>query len=137
MKRLMVVVFSMLFLLAAQSASAVQFFQANLTASQEVPPNASLATGRMVLVLDDAGTTMHFRVSVSGLTGINGAHVHEAAPGVNGSVIFPLDHTLLSNTTPLSGSFAVTPAQVATFQASGYYVNVHTNANPGGEIRGQ
>ena len=138
MNRLIVVVFSMAFLLlAAQSASAIQFFQADLTASQEVPPNASQATGRMVLVFDDASATMHYRLSVSGLTGINGGHVHEAPAGSNGNVIFPLDVTTLSNTNPISGTFTVTPAQLSTFQTSGFYVNVHTTANPGGEIRGQ
>ena len=64
------------------------------------------------------------------------AHVHEGAPGVAGPIVFPL---LKSGDT----TFTVPPnvqlseAQFAAFQAGKLYVNVHTEAHPGGEVRGQ
>src|SRR5205085_3338526 len=118
------------------TANAMQTFEANLSGSQSTPPNSSRGTGRMVLVLNDGGDTMFYRLSVSRLTNLVGAHIHQGAAGVDGPIVFPLDHVALASG-PISGSFAVTTAQVTLFQNSGFYVNVHTAAFPNGEIRGQ
>jgi hypothetical protein len=53
------------------------------------------------------------------------------APGVAGDIVITLDET------DLRGTAAVTAEQVASLEAGGFYVNVHTEANPNGEIRGQ
>jgi hypothetical protein len=62
------------------------------------------------------------------------AHFHGPAdPGKNAGVAVPIT----PNTSPLEGSTTLTDAQAADLQAGRWYVNVHTAANPGGEIRGQ
>ncbi len=38
---------------------------------------------------------------------------------------------------PITGSATLTDAQLADLEAGRLYVNIHTAANPGGEIRGQ
>jgi hypothetical protein len=63
------------------------------------------------------------------------AHIHGPAdPGKNAGVVVPLTGSLKS---PIKGSKVLTSAEVADLEAGKYYVNIHTAANKGGEIRGQ
>ena len=63
------------------------------------------------------------------------AHLHGPAdPGQNAEVAVPFEGELAS---PIKGSATLTDAQAADLQAGKYYVNIHTEANKGGEIRGQ
>jgi CHRD domain len=72
-----------------------------------------------------------------------GAHIHgPASETETAGVLFTLTYT--DSATPatgaagtLAGTFTLTDAQIADLNAGKYYVNVHTTANPGGEIRGQ
>jgi hypothetical protein len=57
-----------------------------------------------------------------------------ADPGQNADVAVPFEGELAS---PIKGSATLTDAQAADLQAGKYYVNIHTEANKGGEIRGQ
>jgi hypothetical protein len=76
-------------------------------------------------------------VTYSGLTGdASAAHFHgPAAPGANAPVIIPIGMGSVPN--PSTGSKVLTDDQIADLLAGKWYVNVHTKANPGGEIRGQ
>src|SRR5690606_1666161 len=74
------------------------------------------------------------------LDGVTAAHIHEAPPGSNGGVIFPLftgGPPPLEEGSPASGTLAPSIDQVAALLAGDYYVNVHTGNAPAGEIRGQ
>jgi hypothetical protein len=83
-------------------------------------------------VLDTATNMVQLDYTFSGLTSAQtAAHIHQAAPGVNGPVIVPLP-----NGSPVSGLFALTPGQATAMAAGNTYVNVHTMMFPGGEIRG-
>jgi len=63
------------------------------------------------------------------------AHIHcGAAAGANAGVAVPLGTNLAS---PIQGSATLTDAQLADLQGGKCYVNVHTAANKGGEVRGQ
>ncbi len=105
-----------------------------LDGGQEVPPVKTDATGKGTIKVSDDK-------SVSGMvktTGVDGmaAHIHIGAPGTNGPVAIPL-------TKGSSGEWSVpvgakmTDAQYAAYKAGNTYVNVHTAANKGGEIRGK
>ncbi len=61
------------------------------------------------------------------------AHIHQGTVGNTGGVIFPLS----GGPSLYAGSVTLTPAQAVTLQTEGFYVNFHTTANGGGEIRGQ
>ena len=108
---------------------------AALSGATEVPTNASTATGAATFSLDPATKILTGTVTTSGITGV-AAHIHEGARGVSGPVVFPLSGgsngvwTVPANT-------VLTDAQYATLQATNYYVNVHSSAFTGGEIRGQ
>jgi CHRD domain len=114
-------------------------FSASLSGASEVPPNASTGTGSATATLK--GTNLTIDGSYSGLTGAaTVGHIHgPAAKGTNAPVLFDL--MPVNDATPGSGkfskSFTLTDAQVADLKAGNYYVNVHTAANAGGEVRGQ
>lgn len=110
---------------------------ATMNAASEVPPNASTGTGNAVVKLDKATKTLTWTVNYNGLTGdATAAHFHgPAAPGANAGVIIPIGMGSVPN--PATGSKVLTDDQIADLLAGKWYVNVHTKANPGGEIRGQ
>lgn len=104
-----------------------------LSGSQEVPPNNSAGKGNGQITVAPDGTVSG-SVAVSGMTPTV-AHIHDGAAGKNGPVIVKLDRT--------DSGFAVPPgtkfneAQLASFKAGSTYINVHSEAFPPGEIRGQ
>ena len=107
-----------------------------LAASQEVPPNGSQGTGTVVTTLDKSTRTLKWTVSYSGLSGpVRAGHFHgPAAPGTNAGVVVPFTGSMAS---PIQGQAVLTEAQMADLVAGKWYANLHTAANPGGEIRGQ
>jgi CHRD domain len=111
-------------------------YKATLDAKSEVPPNASAATGTADIDYDPATKKLSWKVTYSGLTGpATAAHFHgPAEAGKNAGVAVAIPN---AGKSPVEGSATLTDAQAADFTAGKYYVNVHTQANPGGEIRGQ
>ena len=107
-----------------------------LRAANEVPPNASQATGTVDAVLNRDTNLLRWKVNYTGLSGpATAAHFHgPAAAGANAGVVLPWPGPV---TSPMEGSATLTPAQVAELVAGRWYANIHTAANPGGEIRGQ
>jgi hypothetical protein len=110
--------------------------KATLDGKSEVPPNASAGTGTADIDYDAATKKLSWKLSYSGLTGpATAAHFHgPAEPGKNAGVAVAIPN---ATTSPTEGSATLTDAQAADLMAGKYYVNVHTAANPGGEIRGQ
>jgi hypothetical protein len=109
--------------------------KANLAASAEVPPNDSPATGTVTVTFDTASKKLTWQGTYSGLSGpATAGHFHGPAdPGKNAGVAVPIT----PNTSPLQGSADLTDAQAADLMAGKWYVNIHTDAHKGGEIRGQ
>jgi hypothetical protein len=110
--------------------------KATLDGKAEVPPNASAATGTADIDYDAATKKLSWKVTYSGLSGpATAGHFHgPAEAGKNAGVAVPITGIA---TSPVEGSATLTDAQAADLAAGKYYVNIHTAANPGGEIRGQ
>ena len=111
-------------------------YKATLDAKSEVPPNASTATGTADIDYDPASKKLSWKVTYTGLSGpATAAHFHgPAEAGKNAGVAVAIPNAASS---PVEGSATLTDAQAADLEAGKYYVNIHTAANPGGEIRGQ
>ena len=162
--RVIAVTIATIIALAATGAPAgaqVTVFTAALTGSQEVPPNASPASGSITVTLDEALNTLSVSEVFAGLVGgpAAAAHIHCcAAPGTNASVAVPFTgfpamtsgtYThLFDLTDPASfnavfitnhgGTVASARAALIAGMRDGLsYANIHDQQFPGGEIRGQ
>jgi hypothetical protein len=111
-------------------------FKAALDGKSEVPANTSGGSGSADVDYDAASKKLTWKVTYSGLTGpATAAHFHgPAEAGKNAGVQVPIPNIA---TSPTEGSATLTDAQAADLMAGKLYINVHTAANPGGEIRGQ
>jgi len=112
---------------------------AKMTGDQEVPAVTTSAVGLGSFFLNENMDTLCINITAINLSGpITGIHVHQGAMGTNGGVVTDLTPYLNRNkvTATLTGS-DLTPAMLKSYLAGNMYLNVHTAANPNGEIRGQ
>ena len=109
--------------------------KAQLSGASEVPPNKAKATGTADVTYDTVAKKMSWKVTYSGLSGpARAAHFHGPAPkGKNAGVAVAIANTASG----AEGSAPLSDAQAKDLLAGNYYINYHTAANPGGEIRGQ
>jgi hypothetical protein len=105
-----------------------------LTGKEEVPAVQTAATGSGTITVG-ADNSISGSVTTKGIDGI-AAHIHVAAPGKNGPPIVSLEKGSDGVWSVPKGS-KLTTDQVASYKAGELYVNVHTAAHKGGEIRGQ
>ncbi|MBX3587315.1 MAG: CHRD domain-containing protein [Ramlibacter sp.] len=114
----------------------IDIYEARLSGAQEVPANNSTGSGQAELKWNRSSNVLDWKVTYTGLSGeVTGAHIHgPAGPGQNAGVVIPF-MTGLSGT--ITGQTNLTTAQAADLASGRWYVNVHTSAFPGGEIRGQ
>jgi len=110
--------------------------KASLAASQEVPPNDSTGTGTVTMTYDTASKKLTYDGSYSGLSGpATAGHFHgPAEPGKNAGVVVPITD---AKSTSFKGTADLTDAQAADLLGGKWYVNIHTDAHKGGELRGQ
>jgi hypothetical protein len=153
------------FLLASAGASAETMFSATLTGDQEVPPVVTNAGGTAMLTLNDDQNSLSYTLQLFGVDldgnqtpddssdDVTGLHIHAAPAGVNGGVVFgmispghDLDDLMIDAVAgTVSGAWELTDDNgnaslsdnLDELFSEGLYFNVHTPANPGGEIRGQ
>lgn len=142
---------------AGRSVS-INIYHARLSSDQEVPPVAvpSAARGNMHLLLSRDGQTLYYRLTVHRIENVTMAHIHIAPQGAAGPIVVwlrpsgppaqlipgPFNGVLAQGTITaanLVGPLAGMPlsALVAKLDSGEAYVNVHTQRNPPGEIRGQ
>jgi hypothetical protein len=123
-----------------------QKFTATLSGSQEVPPNTSTAKGWAWF--KPMGETVGYKVNASGIEKVTMAHIHNAKSGENGDPVAMLQIAKPGGPTLAEGNITASDLMgslagksisdlVAKMQSGETYVNVHTDANPNGEIRGQ
>ncbi len=113
----------------------IHTYHFTLDGLQEVPPNASPATGAAKVILDMNILQVSWDVTFTGLLGtFTAAHFHHAPPGVNGPVFINMPLTAPGH---LMGTSPISAAMAAEMIAGNTYINIHSTVFPGGEIRGQ
>ncbi len=123
---------------APLSMAEMMKMKADLKASNEVPPTKSSGAGSVDVTYDTATKKLSWKGTYSGLTGpAIAAHFHgPGGPGKNAGVMVPIFQGAAARS-PFEGSATLTDAQAKALMDGDMYVNVHTNANKAGEIRGQ
>ncbi len=140
---------------ASVSQAETTRFKGDLNGSTQVPPSQTAGTGTVTAIYDSDTKRLSWAGSYSGLSGAaTAAHIHGPAPaGTNARLVFWISDNInqcsqgecksSSDTktqplnSPFQGSATLTEPQAADLIAGMYYVNVHTDAYPRGEIRGQ
>ena len=109
---------------------------ATLSGAAEVPSNTRAGMGQLQAEFDKATKTLRYTLRYSGLSGpVKAAHFHgPAEAGKNAGVALGINN---ASESPVQGSAVLTADQAADLLAGKWYVNLHTAANPGGEVRGQ
>lgn len=118
--------------------SRAETYTAYLSPAQEVPAAASTGSGRAIVKLNAAGTSIDWAIVFNGMTSAQTlSHIHgPAAIGVNAAVVINFG-TVGGTSGTLSGTAAITPTQVGQLRSGQFYVNIHSVNFPNGELRGQ
>jgi hypothetical protein len=111
-------------------------FSAELSGASEVPPNESAGTGDLVASFDTESRSFSWTITYEGLTGpATAAHFHgPAEENENAGPVLPISGELPS---PIGGQATLTDEQAQQLQDGLWYINIHTEQYPDGEIRGQ
>ncbi len=131
-----VAVLSLVAMLTVGTAQAATIhLAATLTGTDEVPANTTTGHGEFSAEVETDEKTLVYRATYTGLSGpAVAAHLHgPAEPGANAPPMVMVQDT----SSPISGLVLLTGDQVSDLLAGKWYFNVHTQAHPGGEIRGQ
>ncbi|GAA4340332.1 hypothetical protein GCM10023165_20240 [Variovorax defluvii] len=117
------------------SRSNTASFSGSMNAASEVPPNMTRGSGLVEAWLNRDTNVLKYKIVYTGLSGpATAAHLHgPASAGENAGVVLPFKDP----GSPIEGQATLTPAQAADLSAGKWYANIHTAANPNGEIRGQ
>lgn len=120
----------------------IQTFSATLTGTHEVPQVNTIGTGMAKFTVKNDSTIV-FDITLKGVPGVTGAHIHLGADGAAGEAVA----TLITGADPrgkVSGMIrpadlhGTTMSQLITaLKSGGAYVNVHTKTHPDGEVRGE
>jgi hypothetical protein len=153
MRRVLSLTIAGLFTLAFSAAAQAQTFTATLHGGNENPGVVTGSAGTATVTLNTATNTITYRVEVYNMpVGTTASHIHVGAQGVNGPVVINLTVPAggISNDFALTGTATTTDLVARAAQGinswedfvqalllGNMYVNVHSTANPGGEIRGQ
>jgi hypothetical protein len=132
----LLIVFS--FALALSISVKAETFTANLTGAQEVPANASTASGYARMFVNEGTMTLNYTIVFNNLSAAQtGAHIHAPAAigaSVGVAIAFP---NVGGTSGTITGSTTITALQLSQLRQHLGYVNVHSSTFPGGEIRGQ
>jgi hypothetical protein len=117
-------------------------FHTSLTGQEETPPVTTSATGSAVFNINMAANTLDYQVYVRDIISITAAHLHPGWPGESGpaeiTLYSPSDPHSFDSDNPLMGTLPFEdPQQVLNLISGYYYLNIHTQTYPAGEIRGQ
>lgn len=135
-RRVLLAAFVSATFVSAASAATIQY-SAKLSPAGEIPKTDSKGKGKFDGTFDTKTKALSYTLTFDGLTGpATAAHIHGPATRVQSAgVVAPLGDK--NPGSPLTGTVTLTDDQAKALASSKLYVNVHTAANPGGEIRGQ
>jgi CHRD domain len=107
-----------------------------LSGMNEIPSNSSMGKGTVEAMFNKETAVLTWTVTYSGLSGpATAAHFHGPAPAEStAGVVLGFKGSVES---PIKGMATLTPEQSKDLLAGKWYVNIHTKANPGGEVRAQ
>lgn len=143
MKKFTLLFFALILITAMHSSASHLrdqiLLSARMNGAQEVPAVTTSAVGLAALNLNPTRDTLCVNMTVTGLSGaITGTHIHSGTAGTTGPVLFDLTSFLIGNSLSATITGAdLTPALLSDYLQGNMYLNVHTAANPNGEIRGQ
>lgn len=117
-------------------------YYTEMDGAQQVPMNNTMAKGVAAINLSLDGKTLEVKAVIDGLSGaIMGAHLHKGAAGMNGGLLVDLSSMISANGRALYGVVEIDDSIKSVFQnyvkMGMVYLNIHTMANPNGEVRGQ
>jgi hypothetical protein len=124
---------------AKPSQAAPMKFKADMNGASEVPPTTTSGKGTVTATYDPATKVLTWEGNFSGLSGpATAAHFHGPAEvGKNAAPAVWISEKGQNLASPFKGTATLTDAQAADLEKGLWYANVHTEANKGGEIRGQ
>ncbi len=134
--RLLALAATLALFLAAPASAEVVSFSVVVNGANQVPPAATGGNGTLTAQYDTVTRILSWVIVYSGTSGpLRASHFHgPAGVGTNAGVALGLQGNLAS---PISGQATLTPEMAADLMAGLWYLNMHTAAFPGGEIRGQ
>lgn len=129
-------------------------FNTTLSGKNTVPPIASKAVGQGIVKISKDETKIHYKITTANIENVSAAHFHMAPAGQNGGVVAPLYSNPAHPSGPANGVLAegyITAETlgggevgaeklydlIIAIRSGNIYINVHTSAHGGGEIRGQ
>jgi phage tail protein X len=115
----------------------IVFAFGRLDGSQRVPAVATAASGTYAVTVDPETGTLVAHVNTSGVDDATAAHLHDGYAGNSGGVVIGLTQDPGDVAHWSAVGAPIDTAEIEALRSGRYYVNVHTPANPGGEIRGQ
>lgn len=115
----------------------ILFIANSLDGSQEVPAKSTGPRGSVAVTIDRASRALVLHANTSGVDDASAAHIHTGYAGENGPVAIGLTKDTVDVTHWSASGITLTEPQLDSIEHGVAYVNVHTPANPGGEIRGQ
>jgi hypothetical protein len=122
--------------LASAAAAADTTLKASMNGASETPATDTKGTGTATVKVSDAGQVC-WDMSVKDLADPVAAHIHKGAAGASGPPVVPLTPPDAAGKSKGCANASADVAKDLAANPGGYYVNVHTKANPGGAIRGQ
>ena len=123
----------------AGCAEDLEIFTATLSGGNEVPPVTTSATGTATFTLLDGGM-LSYEIVLQSVSNVTAAHIHDGGAGVNGPILVGLYAGPVTGGVSgvlVADTVAVADSVLTRMRNGSAYVNVHTEGNPAGEVRGQ
>jgi hypothetical protein len=122
---------------ASAASAATLHYTAKLSGMREIPKTDSKGKGKFDASFDTKTKVLSYTLTFDGLSGpATAAHIHGPATRTQSAgVVAPLGDK--NPASPMTGTVTLTDDQAKALASTKLYVNIHTDANPGGELRGQ